>query len=73
MKKKICCCCTREVVPYMKVRATSYFKKKLPFVNKYTLSSKPCKLYFCSKCVETARALVRNNIAIKTSDIIDGR
>lgn len=73
MKKETCYCCTREVAPAYRVRVTSYVKKKIPFTKKYIVVSKPVKLYFCSKCVEAARALVRNNIAVKTSDIIDGQ
>lgn len=72
MKSKTCCMCTREVKPLLMIKATEYYQKKSIFSNSFVTRSRKVKLYFCSKCAETSRAIVRNNIAVKTSDIVNG-
>lgn len=72
MKKKECYICHREVIPVLSVNATTYERKRGLFGKKIKTVSKSKKLYFCKKCVSVLGALIVNNVAIKTSDIIDG-
>lgn len=71
MKKQRCFLCNRETVPALRLDSVSYQKKKRSVFKGYKLVAKVQKLYFCSKCLETWKAMTVNNIAVKTSDIMD--
>jgi len=72
MEKKdiLCSCCGRKFTRGLRIDGVSY-KDKIGWDRKWRIGKSREKIYICVKCKNTAMALVRNNLAIKTHDIID--
>ena len=69
VKKRECFICKRMTKPKLSTHVILYDAKRSIF-GKWHWVGEDKKIFICSKCLETASALVRHNIAIKTSDIV---
>lgn len=72
MEKKdiLCSCCGLKFKRGLKINSVEYADKK-DWFEKWKIGKTRKKIYICNKCKSTAIALIRNNLAIKTRDIID--
>jgi hypothetical protein len=66
-----CSCCGLKFKRGIILSVTSYEDYQTLIRKRWKKRSVPMKIYICDKCKNVAFALVRNNVAIKTSDIID--
>ena len=71
MRKEQCYICHWMTIPALSVQIEEFEQKRRFFSNKHKLISKRKTIYICHKCANVGRALIVNNIAVKTSDIID--
>lgn len=70
MAKDIRCdCCNLEFKKGVQIPVVSYEDHRGLF-GKWKIVKRRRKIYICEKCKNTAEALVRNHLAIKTTDII---
>lgn len=70
-KKDIqCSCCLRGFKRGLQLDAIEY-ADKADGKGRWRIAGSRKKIYICNKCKNTLFALVRNNLALKTSDIID--
>ena len=72
MDKKdiLCSCCGRKFTRGLRIDGVTY-ADKIGWNRKWKIGKKREKIYICVKCKNTLIALIRNNLAIKTRDIID--
>lgn len=71
MKNKQCYICGKKFDTGYRLKTYRYKHEYSELFKKWRLKRKPFNLDICDKCFNTGRALVRNHLAIKTSDIID--
>ena len=72
MKDKTCSLCLKKFDVGYTFYVKKHYYKHCVFKDKFVLKTKKEKLNICQKCKNTWFALVRNHLAIKTSDILDG-
>ena len=72
MKDKTCSICKKKFDTGYRFYARRYEHKYSKLFKKWFLKSKLIKLDICDKCYNTDMAIIRNHLAIKTADIIDG-
>lgn len=71
MKEIKCSCCDRRFYRGVEIKSIRYIDIQTPFKKRWVIGKKHEKIYICEKCKNTAFAIIRNNLAIKTSDILD--
>ena len=69
VKKRECFICKRLTTTKMSTRIVLYNSKRSIF-GKWRFVGEEKRIFICGKCLETASALIRHNIAVKTSDIV---
>lgn len=72
MKDKTCSICKKKFDTGYRLYAKRYEHKYSKLFKKWYVKGKLIKLDICDKCYNTDMAIIRNHLAIKTSDIIDG-
>lgn len=70
-RDKYCSICKRLFKTGVSFKTISYTAKKRLLSNKWYIGEETRKTFICVKCWNTLSALIRNNLAIKTSDILD--
>ena len=71
MKDKTCSLCQKQFDVGYGFNTIRYYYKYSKLRDKFVLRKKKEQIDLCQKCKNTWFALVRNHLAIKTSDIID--
>lgn len=72
MKNKICSICKKKFDTGYRLKMKRYEHRYSKLFKKWYLKGKIIKIDICDKCYNTDMAIIRNYLAIKTSDIIDG-
>lgn len=69
-KDKRCDICGYKFIEGMSFKGADHVNVRIPIIG-WIIRKKRRRYYICSKCRSTGEALIRNNIAIKTRDILD--
>ena len=73
MKDSITCAiCQRKFKKGIQIKSVSHYDKQTKIKKKWVIGRRREDIFICEKCRNTWFALVRNHLAIKTQDIIDG-
>lgn len=66
-----CSICGRKFKKGFKTKVVSYIDKQTFFKKRWYIGKKCETVYICDQCRNCIGVLVRNNLAFRTSDIID--